>query len=274
MKQISLRTLPAAEAGRTVPAIRRTVALLDLLAHARRSLSLSDISRRLALPKSSVHRILATLEEQEFVHRNRDTDRFSLGVRVMSLSKAALEGADLREQAMPALLRLQQDTGLTVHMAIRQHKQAVLIAKLEPLGQPTVGTWVGRAIDLNSTASGKALIAHLPDAELAQIFSSRAFVRHNHFTIVQVSHLRRELAAVRECGYALDNEEDEVGVRCVGAPIFEGRRVVAAISVAGSLDQLGENRIGSIAARLKQAALLISAQLSRKHGTAAANLEI
>lgn len=274
MKQISHRAVSGTEPGRTVPAIRRTVALLDLLAQSSRSLSLSEISRRLVLPKSSVHRILATLEEQEFVHRNRDTDRFSLGVRLMALSKAALEGAELREQAMPPLLRLQQDTGLTVHMAIRQHKQAVLIAKLEPLGQPTVGTWIGRAMDLNSTAAGKALIAYLPDAEVARLFSSRAFVRHNHCTIVGMAHLHRELAAVRECGYALDNEEDELGVRCVGAPVFQGRRVVAAISVAGFLDQVEENRIGSIASRVKQAAVLISAQLSRTRAATRPGYEI
>jgi len=258
----------------SVPAADRILTILELVGQSKRGLRLAEVAEQAKMPRSSAHCLLLTLERRGYLHRHEKSGRYMFGLKLFSLASYAINGLEVRELAASHLAALMQQTGLTVHMAIRQHKQAVLIAKLEPLGQPTVGTWVGRAMDLNSTASGKALIAHLPDAELAQIFSSRAFVRHNHFTIVQVSHLRRELAAVRECGYALDNEEDELGVRCVGAPIFELRRVVAAISVAGSLDQLGENRIGSIAARLKQAALLISAQLSRKHGTAAANLEI
>jgi len=264
MKHSLAGSPPPAEPGRTIPAIRRTLALFDLLAQSRRSLSLSEISRRLQLPKSSVHRILATLEEQECVRRNPETDRFSLGVKLMALSRAALEGAELREQAAPHLLRLQQQTGLTIHRAVLEHKQAVLIAKLEPLGQPTVGTWIGRAMDLNSTAAGKALIAHLPEAEIGRLFSSRAFVRHNHRTIVGLAHLNRELAAVRESGYALDDEEDELGVRCIGAPVMQRDRVVAAISLAGYLDQVTEDRITFLASRVRHAATLISAQISKQ----------
>lgn len=261
MKQ-SVRTAPANETGRTVPAIRRTLAVFDLLAHTRRTLSLSEISRRLDLPKSSVHRILATLEAQDCVHRNRETGRFSLGVKLLALNKAALEGAELREQAMPSLMRLQRQVGLTVHMAILEHNQAVLIAKLEPPGEPTVGTWIGRAMDLNSTAAGKALIAHLPAPELARQFHGLSFVRHNEHTIVSLSRLERELAGVRESGYALDNEEDELGSRCVGAPVFAGDRVVAAISVAGSAAQMKEERLPFLAAWVKQTAQSISARLT------------
>lgn len=266
MKQTVGYDPPQAQPGRTVPAIRRTLAVFELLAHSRRSLTLSEISRRLELPKSSVYRILTTLEEEACVHRNRETERFSLGVKLMALSRAALEGAELREQAMPLLMRLQQKTGLTVHMAILEHRQAVLIAKLEPLAAPGVGTWVGRAMDLNSTAAGKALIAHLPQSEIARHFRSRAFVRHNQRTIVDLARLERELAGVRECGYALDNEEDELGVRCVGAPVIHGDRVIAAVSVAGSLDQVSDARLGFLAMWVKQIAMSISARLAGTAG--------
>lgn len=262
MKQ-GVRLAPAPEEpGRTVPAIRRTLALFELLAHTRRSLSLSKISRRLDLPKSSVYRILTTLEDEDCVHRNPETGRFSLGTKLIGFSKAALEGPELREQAMPFLTWLWQTTALTVHMAILEHKQAVLIAKLEPPGQPTVGTWIGRAMDLNSTAAGKALIAFLPPDELARQFNTAAFVRHNDRTIVTMARLRRELARVRECGHSLDDEEDELGVRCVGAPVLLGDRVVAAVSVAGFLDQMSEKRVELVAACVKRTAMSISARRS------------
>ncbi len=250
-------------AGRTVPAIRRTVAVFDLLAQTRRTLSLSEISRRLGLPKSSVHRILATLEQQDCVQRNGKTGRFSLGTKLLTLNQAALEGAGLRELATPFLTSLRRQTGLTVHMAIQEHNQAVLIAKLEPPGQPTVGTWVGRAMDLNSTAAGKALIAHLTEPELARQFHGLSFVRHNERTIVGLARLQRELAGVREAGYALDDEEDELGSRCIGAPLLAGGRVVASISLAGSIEQVRTERVPLLAACIRSTAAHISSRLTQ-----------
>lgn len=263
MKQTADPLAPAAdEAGHGVPAIRRTLAVFDLLAHARRSLSLSEISRRLELPKSSVYRILVTLEDEDCVRRNPGTGRFSLGTKLLAFSRAALEGPELREQAMPFLTWLRQKTGLTVHMAILEHWQAVLVAKLEPPDR-TVGTWIGRAMDLNSTAAGKALIAYLPaDALPHQLDAAAPFVRHNDHTIVSMARLREELARVRECGYSMDNEEDELGVRCVGAPVRVGDRVAAAVSVAGFLDELKEERVGFVAGCVRRAAAAIAARLS------------
>lgn len=246
-----------------VPAVRRAVAILELLANARRGLSLSEISRKLQVPKTSAHRILNTLEEMQCVHRNPVGSRYYLGLKLVGFNRATVEGLELREEALPLLTGLMQRTGFTVHMAVLEHDQAVLIAKLEPANQRSIGTWVGRAMDVNSTAAGKALIAFLHPDEIEDRIKGKTFVRHNNRTIVSMARLRKELGQVRQQGYAVDNEEDEMGTRCVGAPVF-GRsgQPIAAISVVGMKDEVPETRIPSLGEIVKQTATSISMRLT------------
>jgi DNA-binding IclR family transcriptional regulator len=169
---------------------------------------------------------------------------------------------ELRDRAKPFLVRLAQRTGLTVHMAVLERNQAVLIEKLETLGTPPIGTWVGRVMDMHSTAVGKALIAYLSPEDFLRQIKADIFVRHNRNTILTISQLRQELAEVRELGYAVDNEEDEVGSRCVGAPVLNGDgRVVAAISIVGTTTQFPEELIYSLGKFVKQTAATMSSRL-------------
>lgn len=245
------------------PAIRRAISVLELLASSQRGYTLSDLSRKLELPKSSTHRILHTLEEESCVHKNAETGRYGLGMKIIGLRNAVAECMMLREAATRHLVRLMQRTRLTVHMVVLEQGQAVIIAKLEPPGEPSVGTWVGRAMDVNSTAAGKALIAYLTSQELSkQLKSASAFVRHNHKTIVTMAKLKTELASVRELGYSMDDEEDELDTRCVGAPIFDRfGKVVAAISVVGHTERVRMSQIETLANQVKQTANAISRNL-------------
>lgn len=252
----------ASRESSAVPAIRRALAVFDLLANSRRGLTVSEISRRLELPKSSTHRILTTLEDEQCIYKNAQTGRYYFGTKLFRLYKSTLEGVGLREEAKPILVALMQKTGMTVHMAVLDHGQAVVIDKLSPPGGPNIGTWIGRAMDVNSTAVGKALIAFLSPEELAREVTVRTFVRHNRFTITSMAKLKEELARVRERGYSVDDEEDELGARCVGAPVFSGAKVIAAISIVGGTDDLPQERIPSMGALVRRTAAAISARLS------------
>lgn len=249
----------------SVPSIRRALAVFDLLANSRRGLTVSEISRRLALPKSSAHRILITLEEAECVIRNPASGRYLFGTRLFSLNRAAIEGRGLREEANPVLQDLMRRTGLTVHMAVLEHAQAVIIEKLSPGGSPNIGTWIGRAMDVHSTGVGKALIAYMPAEELERELVVRTFVRHNRFTITSLSKLKEDLEQVRRRGYAVDNEEDELGIRCIGAPVLAGNKVIAAVSVVGTTEELPAEGIQTMGDRVRRAADLIAAR-SRRTG--------
>lgn len=250
--------------GSPVPAIERALMLLEFLAQSKSGFSTSEISRRLGLPKSSTYLIVETLENRGFLQKNRQNGRYYLGLKLIALSRHAIENLDLREEAKPFLRSLMQETQLVVHMAVLDGTEAMLIDKIEAPGTGRQTSFVGRRLDVHSTGVGKALVAYLSEEELGLIAKVKGFPKRNENTITSLGALKRELARVRTLGYSLDNEEDEIGSRCIGAPVFDSNSaVVAAISVAGLLSQIPDERIQDLANSVKRAAAQISAHLSR-----------
>jgi len=239
---------------RSVPVLLRALEILELLANSFNGLTLPDVARRLQIPKSSAHCILLTLLRQDFVSRSERTRRYVLGQKVFSLASHALAGQRVREAAMPHLRQLMLTTNLTVHMGVLDGSEAILIAKVDPSGAAALATWLGRRMEVHCTGVGKALIAHLPANELEQLLHSRTFPRHNENTMVSAKRLMQELESVRALGYATDDEEDEVGYRCIGVPVFEHGRAVAAISLAGSLLQVTIENTKDLVRRLTRTA--------------------
>jgi DNA-binding IclR family transcriptional regulator len=251
------------------PAVERALSILELLAESSNGLSLLELRQRLRLPKSSVHCLLVALERRGYLHRNERTGRFRFGLRLFTLANMALSGLELREFAAPLLRGLMQRTGLTVHLAILEDDEAVLVEKVEPPGAPRLATWVGKRMDVHCTGVGKALAAYLPDTHFRRIVLERGLPRHNENTIIGPRKLEADLAEVRRQGYAIDDEEDEIGLRCLGAPVFgPGGSVVAAISIAGSTTQIGAENEQLLSRLLKETAAQISERLASR---AAAN---
>ena len=246
----------------SVPSIERALSVLQCLGRSKRGFSISEIGRRLKIPKSSAHLILATLERRGFLQKNTQTGRYHFGLQLVSLSRSAIENLDLREEANSFLRSLMQETGLTVHMAVLERDEAVIIEKVEAPGLVRLASWVGRRLDVNCTGVGKVLMAFLPPDELEYLLRTKEFARHNSRTIISKNALRRELTLVRQSGYALDNEEDEPGVRCIGAPVFdENGAAVAAISVAGTANQIGMDRVPILARQVMRTAQGISSRM-------------
>lgn len=255
---------PAAERSGGVPALERALTVLEALAQSRKGYSVSELSRRLALPKSSVHLILRTLERRGYLQKQAAGGRYRFGLKLISLSRTALDGVELREEARPALAALARATGLTVHMGVLERSEIVVIERLESASPIRVVSWVGRRMDLNSTAIGKALIAYLPDDEFEAQVRPSQLARRNDRTIATMAALRKELERVRQLGYAMCDEEDEVGVRCVGAPVLNGNgHALAAISVAGTTHQIPPERIPELGGQVRDAAADISARVRR-----------
>lgn len=245
-----------------VPSVSRAMKILELLAQSQRGLTLSDISRRLGLPKSSTHVLIKTLENLGYLKSSKLTGRFSFGLKLVSLGKMALENLDLREQARPFLQDLMLRSGLTVHLAILEGAEAVIIEKVEAPGMLRLATWVGRRLDANSSGVGKALLAFSEEEISGYRFRGRPMARHNRNTISSPERLARELKKVRELGYAFEDEEGEIGFRCIGAPICDSsNRAIASISIAGATSQISNDRIATLAGMVKMTAKQISAQI-------------
>jgi len=250
-----------------VPSTMRAMRVLEFLAHSKRGASVSNVSRGLALPKSSTYLLLKTLEQEGYLQRSAWSGKFYFGVRLVRLCRSALANLDLREVARPWLTNLMRQTGITVHLAVLEGNEAVIIDRISPPGSAAGADWVSRRLDVNCTGVGKALAACLPEEQFEQLITAQRFARHNDNTIVTVAGLKKELWKVREQGYALDDEEDEIGVRCVGVPVLDSKQqAVAAISVAGTTQLIPLERVESLATSLKQTASEISFQIRSPRG--------
>src|SRR5262245_37268010 len=243
-------------------AVERALSILEAIAERENGLTNAEISRRLELPKSSASYILRVLERRGYLQRNEETNKYRLGLKVLSLSRGALNGLDIRELALPALQQLMEHSHLTAHLAIFDHGEAVYIEKVEAPGFVRMNTWVGRHMPVHCTSVGKALVAWRPEAEVKALLKQRGMEKRTTKTIVVFSKYLQELAHVREQGFAVDDEENDLGVRCVAAPILDGAgQVVASIGVSGTITQNNLDHLPKVAELVKEAARKVSLQL-------------
>jgi DNA-binding IclR family transcriptional regulator len=245
-----------------VPSLERGLKILELLAKSRAGLSLSQVTRQLNLPKSSVHCLLRTFENAGYVYRDSVCGKYRVSLSICELARQALQGISLRDQARTDLRKLAERTGLTVHMAVLEQGSCVLIEKVTPPGVSRTATWIGKQLALHCTAVGKALLAYSNEKDAEQLIADQGLIRYNDNTICSIRHLKHELEIIRLRGYALDDEEEEIGVRCLGAPIFNSSRdAIAALSVVGDSVQISEDTLVPLQREVVEAANRISDQL-------------
>ena len=247
----------------SVPALERGLRILECIAASKTGLTFSQIAKGMTIPKSSIHSLLVTFEREGYLHRSELTGRYICGMKLVHIANSAVEGVALLGRAGNLLRALANRTGLTVHMGMWERNEVALIAKVDPFSQHKVATWVGKRIDFHCTSLGKCLVAYFPEIELERLIQERGLLRHNENTIASGAKLREELAKVRKSGYAIDDEEEEIGIRCIGAPVSNpDGAVLAAISLSGSLDQIDHGNYLALSNRLKETAAGLSAQFS------------
>ena len=255
-----------------VVSVERALTILELLAEKRQGMTISDLSRRTRIPKSSTSYLLRTLVKRGYVRRDAQTGQHTLGIRLLSLGGQAMQGMELREIAMSHLRLVVERTQLGAHLAILDHGDAVYIERVESPGFIKMATWIGRRMVPHVTAVGKALICYLDRAEIQEIVGLHHPVGPATLkTITSLPRLLEDLAATRQRGFAIDDEENEARVRCVAAPVFAASgEVVAAIGVSGTVGQISDEQLPKIGAIVRSAAMKLSAQLgglqSRKSG--------
>jgi DNA-binding IclR family transcriptional regulator len=245
-------------------AVERALNIMEAAAQRREGLTNSEISRRLEIPKSSASYILRTLERRGYLRRDVESGRYRLGLKILSLGGDAQANLDIAEIALPFMRTLVERIHLTVHLAVLDQGEAVYIEKVEAPGFFKVNTWVGRRMFLHSTSVGKCLLAWLPKQEIEAIAKQQGLKKRTPKTISSVAKLLADLEQVREHGYAVDDEENSLGARCLGAPIFDAMGSVAAsLGASGTLTQVDEANTPRILDALKDTARKISRQLAR-----------
>ncbi|MGH9626775.1 MAG: IclR family transcriptional regulator [Bryobacteraceae bacterium] len=245
----------------TASAVSRAVQILECLDGSRRPLNMSEISRKLKIPKSSAHVILLTLERLGYVERNAGGIHYSLGLKTQLLGSGLMKTLVLSDVAQPHMCRLAEMLGLTAHLAVADTGQGVFIQKVDAPGTPKLDTYVGRRIDFHCTAVGKVILAFGPEALREHVLSKNVYVRHTANTIGNPDVLSREVKRTRRLGYSLDDEEEELNVRCVAVPVFDDAgRFVAALSVSGTVRQISPEALPDLVLSLRRTAAEIGRQ--------------
>lgn len=217
----------------TVKSAERALAILELLTTRERPMPFGQIASSLGYPKSSLHQLLRTLIDRGWVEIHPDTGQYALGIRTWEAGHAYLRAVDLSTRAKPYMQAVRDEIDETVQLAILDGRYNVYIAKVDGMQNLAMVSAVGRRIEAHATGLGKALLSGLTDAEVVALFRG---VKLEHFTpttVTDLSDLIVELAEVRNRGYAIDNEEHTIGVRCVAAPLRnQDGSVIAAMSVS------------------------------------------
>lgn len=227
-----------------IPAVARAIDLLEILAGSGHGLTLSEVSRRLGIVKSSSHRLINSLLARGYLQRSLDGRHYMLGPQVLQFADSAVAASQLRTVCSPHAQRLGEETGLTVLAAVLHGFEVISFLTVPSSKDNFPGATLGHHSDLHCTACGKALIAFASDSELEKFFRERNLTRYTPNTIGSLEALKVDLAGVRARGYAINNEELAIGGRAVAAAIFNHiGRVVASICVRGSIDILPEHRV-------------------------------
>ncbi len=219
-----------------VQTIERVSSILDILAQNPQGISIRDISSKLNLPKGTTHRLLASLSYFGYVRQDPREKNYFLGLKFIELGQLLLSQIDLRKEAEPFLRDLSEKTKETVHLVILDRNEIVYIDKIEANQNPTglkMASRIGLRNPAHSCAVGKVLLSHLTKDELEKIIEEKGLPKRTENTITDPKKLMEHLKTVKIQGYAIDDEENEKGVRCVAAPIFnEVGKAIAAISIS------------------------------------------
>ena len=252
-----------------VQTIQRVSSILEELGKNPRGISIRDLSLKLKLPKGTTHRLLSSLNYYAYVRQDPNTRNYSLGLKLVELGNLLLSQLDLRQVAEPFLRDLADRTQETVHMVILDKNEIVYVDKIETdhhTGGLRMASRIGVRNPAHSCAVGKVLLSHLSDQELDLLIKEKGLDKRTENTMTDPTQLKEHLKSVRKQGFAIDDEENEKGIRCVAAPIRnEEGKAVAAISLSGPAFRITKKVVQET---LKKEVMETAYQISQRLGLA------
>jgi DNA-binding IclR family transcriptional regulator len=244
----------------TIAVLTRAFDLLDAIA-GMNSPTLSELSDATGQNRTTTLRILSNLVARGYAERDRE-GRYRLGIKFLQLGSRAAAGIDLRTLARPVLEALHSDLQETINLAIPSDQGIVYIDILESERDLRMAATVGMRDAFHSSALGKAILSRFPESMFYSAVGPEPLPRKTGKTLVAIAALKRDIMLVRELGYAVDEEENEPGARCLAAPLMDQRAAcIGAISVSGPSSRITSDRIPELALRIREAAGKISHRL-------------
>jgi DNA-binding IclR family transcriptional regulator len=243
----------------SLKSLTKVISILDAFSTSRRSLSLAEISAATGFPRSTAHRLAASMRDVGLLDQDSHRDRYRLGLKLFELGNTMLANMDLHREALPFVDTLSRVTGHQAHLAVFDGQQVIFIHRVSAdSGSPVT---LIEAAPVHCTSVGKAILAFQPAARIDAVIA-RGLERITDTTITDGRKFRSELKAVRSRGYAVTDGEHHPGVRCIGAPIHDrSGSVVAGLSISGPTRQLRKDQLAEVAKIVVHHARLVAAKL-------------
>jgi IclR family acetate operon transcriptional repressor len=234
---------PGAVTGQ-VQSLTRGLQILEALGKGEGGLTLTDIAKRVALPPSTTHRLLSTLEKMDYVYQAGDLGRWYVGLQAFAVGSSFLADRDYVAHSHVSMRRLMEQSGETANLAILDGTEAVFIAQVQCREMMRILVKLGSRVPLHASGVGKAIFAALPDEQIDAILKVKGLARITAHTITAPETMWAALRVIRQRGWSFDDEEHAPGTRCVAATLYdEHAEPLAAISLAGPSSRLPDERI-------------------------------
>lgn len=241
--------------------VSRALDVLLVFSEAEPELTLTEISARLGMHKSTVYRILMTLESRRFLQRDEASGKYRLGTRLLELASLVSEHSDLQRQARPYLYRLVEQYQETADLSILDEAEVVYLEVVESPQRVKLAARPGQRLPAYATASGKAFLAHMPPDEVRNLLP-KGLEHFTETTLVSWDRLSEDLRLARERGFAMSLAEYEQGINAVAAPVLDIHGwPIAALAVAGPAFRLPLERMMEIGAAVRAAAYAIGREV-------------
>lgn len=243
----------------SVQSVTRALQILEVLSEDEEGYRLSDLAERCGLSPSTVHRLLTTMAERRFVAHDATDGMWHIGRQSFAVGATFVRRRNYIAQTLPFLRRLRDQTRETVNLAVADSGQIVILTQIESREIVRAITRPGGRALMTSSGLGKAILASYSEEDVASIIQSFGLPRVTPNSITRASELRAELKRVREQGFALDDEEATIGLRCVAAPVYnEHGEPLAAISASGPTGRISNERLQSLGPIVAEAAAQIT----------------
>ena len=270
------RTAPAAKPARPKPGVAkaapersdqvqslvRALAIVNRLAAADEGATLTEVAQQVGLSPSTAHRLLTTLEQERYVRFDAERRLWSVGVQAFVAGSAFLKTRSLVPAARPHMRALMEESEETVNLAVEDQAEAVYLSQVECRQMMRAFARPGGRVPLHCSSVGKALLSAMPDADVARVLHRHGLARVTIKTLTTTPALREDLARARTRGYAIDDEEHAVGLRCIAAVVFnEAADPLGALSLSGPMARIPDERIPLLGDLVRRTADAVTAQL-------------
>lgn len=245
-----------------VQSLSRALSVLNTLSCHTNGLTLSELAQKVALPTSTAHRLLTTLQNERYVRFASDRNLWFIGVQAFEVGAAFVRSRDIVGIARPFMRRLMEESGETVNIAVHDNGEVVYLDQVESRNMMRAITGSGGRVPVHCSGVGKAFLSVMPEQEIEDFVAKRGLGRETAKTVVTVAGLRAELKRIRDRGFAIDDEEYAIGLRCVASLIYdEFGAPLAGLSISGPTARMTDDRIMELGRRVNERAVDITREL-------------